>query len=394
MDKIQKTIKGHWEKQKVKFAIEKGKLKWIKTLRSVDCAICKKHLVERREDEGFDDWRIMPEIVNPQGLAPEICPECAKKFNLPFKPARRIRCKKCGIVQKEKIFGIGFPGWLIAPHDQSREMLRGFCPQCYIDFIAPSMPEFIHSTWYDLTFASGSLLTSTKMTQLDGNFDALAAGDTGAPQIARGALKTTTGSVSHNPSDQGANYGSNVTLPGGSYAFYPQVKTSPSSMNAGIYIIYDYGNTSYATKIFLFQSGANGGSVYAQSRYIQASPPYEIEHFIYLLADENGKIISGWEAPDPPWYGQGINGKATIEDFPSPFLTVKNDQKVILVNSTVSLLEELKQKKKQYKKGYLEFIHEGDFVIDDAIHKPRGEMTERIIAKGVEFRPLRNRRKK
>lgn len=41
--------------------------------------------------------------------------------------------------------------------------------------------------WTDLSFPFGSLLSSTKMTQLDANLDALAAGDTGAP-----ALKTNT----------------------------------------------------------------------------------------------------------------------------------------------------------------------------------------------------------
>jgi len=42
--------------------------------------------------------------------------------------------------------------------------------------------------WTDLTFASGSLLTSEKMTYLDENFDALAAGSAGAPKIQPAAL--------------------------------------------------------------------------------------------------------------------------------------------------------------------------------------------------------------
>ena len=42
--------------------------------------------------------------------------------------------------------------------------------------------------WTDLTFAFGSLLTSTKMTQLDANFDALAAGESGAPTITASAI--------------------------------------------------------------------------------------------------------------------------------------------------------------------------------------------------------------
>jgi len=42
--------------------------------------------------------------------------------------------------------------------------------------------------WTDLTFSFGSLLTATKMTQLDDNLDALAAGDAGAPEIQSEAL--------------------------------------------------------------------------------------------------------------------------------------------------------------------------------------------------------------
>jgi len=387
MKDLHKIIKGHWKKQKVKFVEQEGRIRWVKTLRSVDCAVCKKHAVERREDEGFDNWRIMPEIINPQGLAPEICPECAKKFNLPFKPARKVRCKRCGIVQKEKIFGIGFPGWIIPAHDQRKAVLEGFCPQCYVDFIAPSMPEFIHSTWYDLTFPSGSLLTSTKMTQLDGNFDALAAQEEGAPTLVVGQtqLKTATGSVS-------ASGDTHLTLPGGQYAFFPQTKTSNSGSEYHTYttyITYELKSTTYATRIYVDKIIASwSNTFYALTRYLQSSPPYEIEHFIYLLTDESGKVIAGWEAPDPPWYGQGIDGKATEEDFPYPFLDKEEGQKIILVNPNVELIAELSDSRKRFKKGFLEFIHEGNFVIGDEIHGPRGLMTEKIIAKGVEFRPL------
>lgn len=38
------------------------------------------------------------------------------------------------------------------------------------------------STWTDLTFAALSVLTATKMTQLDANFDALAEAASGSPQ--------------------------------------------------------------------------------------------------------------------------------------------------------------------------------------------------------------------
>ena len=46
------------------------------------------------------------------------------------------------------------------------------------------------AAWTDLTFAYGSKLTSTQMTQLDANLDALAEGANGAPKIQSAAIDT------------------------------------------------------------------------------------------------------------------------------------------------------------------------------------------------------------
>jgi len=181
IEEIYRIIENKWKRQGVKYVLQDRKPVWIKTLRTVDCAICKKHLQENREDEGFDDWTTM-DIFNPQGKMPEVCPDCAKVFDLPQRRARMVICKRCHTIQKEKIYGIGFPGWFITNKNRTG-LLTGFCPNCFVDYVAPKIPEFIHSTWYNLTFPSGSLLTSTKMTQLDGNLDALAAQESGAPVI-------------------------------------------------------------------------------------------------------------------------------------------------------------------------------------------------------------------
>lgn len=45
------------------------------------------------------------------------------------------------------------------------------------------------ATWTNLTFGFGSLLTSTKMTQLDENLDAMAEGSAGAPEILPSAIQ-------------------------------------------------------------------------------------------------------------------------------------------------------------------------------------------------------------
>jgi len=51
-------------------------------------------------------------------------------------------------------------------------------------------------TWTTLTFPFGSVLTSTKMTQLYDNFAAMAAGDSGAPSILRLPVSSQTASSS------------------------------------------------------------------------------------------------------------------------------------------------------------------------------------------------------
>lgn len=199
-------------------------------------------------------------------------------------------------------------------------------------------------------------------------------------------LKTTTGSVSWTGEGQGSS--ANLTLPGGSWALYPQIK-GESDYDVTVYINYhDGAGTSYTTHIAFYQVTSNTTTWYAQVRYFQGSPPYEIEHFIYLLVEADGTIRSSWEAEDPPWKGQGFDGEATEEDLPHPFLNKKEDQKVILVNPSIELITELSNLRKKLKKGFLEFLNEGHFVISDRIDKPRGAATEKIIAKGIEFRPL------
>jgi len=47
--------------------------------------------------------------------------------------------------------------------------------------------------WTPLTFAFGSLLTSTKMTQLQENFNAMSIADAGAPKISFAALSGSRG---------------------------------------------------------------------------------------------------------------------------------------------------------------------------------------------------------
>ncbi len=81
--------------------------------------------------------------------------------------------------------------------------------------------------WTDLTFGAGSVLTAAKMTQLDENFDALAAQNAGAP------LVTFPNSVlSADAGLQSTGVGSIATVHAGSGFVGPEV-SSLATMHAG-----------------------------------------------------------------------------------------------------------------------------------------------------------------
>jgi len=178
------------------------------------------------------------------------------------------------------------------------------------------------------------------------------------------------------------------------YAFgSPAAKWDGNPGSAGFISVHDivrvYGNIqsyTYSWEMSAKNDAAVSLTAYIQWDYLQSSPPYEIEHFIYLLINPDGSIKGGWEAPDPPWKGQGSG--ITEENLLHPFLDKKEDRKVVLVNPSLELINELSDLSRKLKKGFLEFVNEGYFVISDEVSKPRGPVTEKIIAKGIEFRPL------
>ena len=128
----------------------------------------------------------------------------------------------------------------------------------------------------------------------------------GALAVGQGELKTTTGTVSTSTVE-------NLTLPGGSYGFYPQVRGSLSSSDGNFQIFLSSAagalTTSYVTRISI--NATNDGPVYAQQRYIQASPPYDLGNgtiplFIFALIDNiTGAVLAVYVAEDPPWANNG-----------------------------------------------------------------------------------------
>jgi hypothetical protein len=129
-----------------------------------------------------------------------------------------------------------------------------------------------------------------------------------------------------------------LTLPGGSYGFYPQVK----NLDETSYTVYTY----------------------AQQRYVTASGH---DHWIFLLVDkETGKPISSYQAPDHPSANQG---DATELDIPHPFGSYDPEKHEIVVvdNSDLqTMIQKKKQRRANGERGVslLQVINE-NYLIDD-----------------------------
>lgn len=146
--------------------------------------------------------------------------------------------------------------------------------------------------------------------------------------VNQGNLKTTIGEVSTTSTGM-----TSLTLPGGEYGFYPQLKVSASGMDVAAILfsgneIVGSGNDrlikavgmsigSYITSITLGRdSDGSSGTISAQQRYVQASPPYdlgngEIPLFMFVVIDNvTGLIESTYIAEDPPW---AYNGKHRLD---------------------------------------------------------------------------------
>jgi len=139
--------------------------------------------------------------------------------------------------------------------------------------------------------------------------------------VSQGSLNTATGDVTNSSSAPTL-----ITGAGGDHGFWPTIKSSSAaalrmSVTPAHHTDTDSAST-YATGTITpgttllqrFTLGANTGTTTVRSRFISASPPYnigdgDVYSFIFLLVDSLGKVISGYHAPDPPWAN---NGATTI----------------------------------------------------------------------------------
>lgn len=233
-------------------------------------------------------------------------------------------------------------------------------------------------------FAFESLLTADKMTQMMDNDEQLQAsvigsgglftynnsGHThdnsnspfitafGTNIVAQANLKTAQGEVSR---EIGA---SNLTLPGGEFGFYPRVKADVAG-NLTAQIVNAGAGTSYGTTIYLDSAGQ---TVFANQRYIQASPPYKIGnifwgHFLFILKEKNSdKILAAYEAEDPPWAYNGIGIKDSperISSVPHPFADCVNvdlpsTQEILLLDLRDNNMKSWKEDLMKESKSILE----------------------------------------
>ncbi len=158
-------------------------------------------------------------------------------------------------------------------------------------------------------------------------------GAIGDASVSQAKLKTSMGNVSTTNTS-----GVLLTLPGGTYGFYPQIKSSHADSASDEVHLSAVGNnvigTSYATRIWI--KVHSGRTVYAQQRYVTASGEV---HWIFILRDKiTKKITSMYQAPDHPCFGNG--GKPLL--LPHPFGDYNEiKHEIIVINPSLKEIEQM-----------------------------------------------------
>jgi len=156
----------------------------------------------------------------------------------------------------------------------------------------------------------------------------------GAAAVNQAALKTATEAQSTSSVTMAGRYSFSFSSVG-SYGLWPQVATTHSAEIA--YYVGHNPGSGYVTQVGYELYGAGSGYIYAQIRYVQASPPHEFlspgeDHggWLFVVRDEADEIRWSWFAMDPPWWLRGfqklgILGKRAPWRFlqrPHPFAEV------------------------------------------------------------------------
>ena len=157
-------------------------------------------------------------------------------------------------------------------------------------------------------------------------------GSVTAAKLANGAvsqakLKTSSGEVSTT-----STTGANLTLPGGEYGFYPQVKGQITAQIASTVYV-----SSYITNICLTATGSSDDA-YARQRYVTSSGEV---FWIFILRDKITKEVkSMYQAPDHPCFGNG--GKPLLVPHPFPDYD-ETKHEIIVINPSHEEVEAMKK---------------------------------------------------
>lgn len=191
-----------------------------------------------------------------------------------------------------------------------------------------------YSTLSDSQIDADSPLIADTLFKLRDNPEAIALGLSGATRIqaaaldvgvalaniaagtiVQGKLSTSSGEVSTITNN------ADTVLPGGEYGFYPRLRVdSPITFAHALMCADTYYDgsavatnsnpmsTTYATRISF--GGVSSGVVYAQQRYINASPPYnlgdgDVPLFVFVVMNSAGDVESTYAADVPPWAYNG-----------------------------------------------------------------------------------------
>jgi hypothetical protein len=152
--------------------------------------------------------------------------------------------------------------------------------------------------------------------------------------VSQAKLKTSQGSVSS------AGDWANLTLPGGEYGFYPQIKmqdTSSLGYSVSIGSIAASSYTGWTTYTSNVNTRGQGKTVYVRQRYVTSSGEV---FWIFILRDKTTKeVVATWQAPDHPCFGNG--GKPKLVPHPFPDYDPET-QEIIVINPSVEEVAEMR----------------------------------------------------
>lgn len=187
--------------------------------------------------------------------------------------------------------------------------------------------------------------------------------------VSQAKLKTSSGSVSFNVPMGTGDGGSLLTLPGGEYGFYPRTRSYMTGavgrdFKGAAQIHYYSGtapcDTGTASYIYLYgYAGDSYGYVTATQRYVTSSGEV---FWIFILRDkETKRIISVWEAPDHPCFGNG----GDPSQVPHPFIGYNpSTDEIMYISVTDAELAYIKDEANQQHKSISQLIIE-NYEIDD-----------------------------